>query len=192
MARRDPTFVALVALGALALLGGGLFAYVTARDTLRGTGDTTDPAPAALHTHRFASKAGGFSLRVPTDLTVKRSGAGARFTSADQDLVVSVGPIPGGPLRSATRGFLDTLRKSYPQVQVLGRRNERVGGHRALATYGRTRNAGRIPLRFVAVTVAARPRNYVLAAFTARDTDPTVVLPRVDTIVNSFRVRARH
>lgn len=176
----------LVALGVVALLVAGLLGYVTLRDS----GGTSDQAAAAVDTRAFVSQAGGFSLRVPADLKVAQSGSTARFTSADKDLVVSAGPIASGPLQSATVTFLDTVRQGYPDVKWLGSHKERVDGRPALDTYGQVRNAKGVPLRFVVVTIAARPRNFAVTAFTAHDSDPAVVLPRVDAIVNSFHVDA--
>ncbi len=198
MRHREPKILGLLALAAVALLGAGLFGYVTVRDTA-GTSDRASASPAsvaarsgaAVPTKAFVSRAGGYALRVPTDLAVTQSGPTARFTSPGKDLVVSVGPISGGPLRAATRSFLRTLRQGYPRLALLGRQQERVDGRAALTVYGQVRNDKGVPLRFVVVIVAAHPRSFALTAFTAHDSDPTAVLPRVDAIVNSFHVSSR-
>lgn len=192
MRGRDLKIVALVVVGVLALAGAGWFGYLTLRGVAGGAGDGTAAAASPLATRRVVSKAGGFSLRVPKDLTVTRTSRSVRLTSRGKDLVVSVGPIGAGRLPRATAAFLDTVRSGYARTTVLGHRKERVDGRRARTTYGQVRaDNGGPRLRFVVVTVAARPHNYALTAFTAHDSDPAVVLPRVDAIVNSFHVRDR-
>ncbi len=189
MRGRDPKAVALVVVGLLALAAAGWFGYLTVRG---GRTDAT-AAAAPVHTRRVVSKAGGFSLRVPTDLAVTRASRSVRLTSRGKDLIVSVGPIDGGRLPQATSALLGTVRSGYAHTTVLGHRKERVDGRRARTTYGQVRaKKGGPRLRFVVVTVAARPHNYALTAFTAHDSDPSVVLPRVDAIVSSFHVRGRH
>ncbi len=186
MRARDPKVVVLMVVGVLALAGAGWFGYLTVRG--RAPADTAAAAP--LPTRRVASKAGGFTVRVPQDMTVARAGRSIRLTARSKDLVVSVGPIDAGPLPAATRAFLGTVRAGYSKVTVLGHRREHVDGHPARTTFGQVRQGGST-LRFVVVTVHARPRrNYALTAFTAHDSDPTVVLPRVDAIVGSFRTRS--
>jgi hypothetical protein len=190
MRGRDLKTVALVVVGVLALAGAGWFGYLTLGG---GDDDGTAAAASPLATRRVVSTAGGFSIRVPEDLTVTRASRSVRLTSRGKDLVVSVGPIGAGRLPRATAAFLDTVRSGYAHTTVLGHRKERVDGRKARTTYGqvRARNGGP-RLRFVVVTVAARPHNYALTAFTAHDSDPAVVLPRVDAIVNSFHVRHQH
>lgn len=189
MRGRDLKTVALAVVGVLALAAAGWFGYLT----LRGGGDggTAPAAASPLATHRVVSRAGGFSLRAPKGLTVTRTSRSVRLTSRAKDLVVSVGPIGGGRLPRATAAFLDTVRSGYAHTTVLGHRKERVDGRKARTTYGQVRAKNGGPrLRFVVVTVAARPHNFALTAFTAHDSDPKVVLPRVDAIVGSFHVRA--
>lgn len=182
----DPKIVALVALGVVALLGAALFGYVTLRG---GTGGTTDQAkPVSVHTSRFVSRSGGFSVSVPDGLTVTRSGSSARFTSSDKDLVVSVGPIAGGPLSDATQSLLERVRSGYPRLKLMHGERQQVDGRSAMSIYGQVRNTKGVPLRFVVVTIPARRHNYAVTAFTAHDSDPAVVLPRVDAIVSGFHV----
>lgn len=190
MRGRDLRTVVLLVVGVVALAGAGWFGYLTWRG---GTDGGTAPAAAPLSTHRVVSKAGGFSVRVPEDLTVTRTSRSIRLTSRGKDLVVSVGPVGRGRLPRATAQFLDTVRSGYARTTVLGHRKERVDGRKARTTYGQVRaKAGGPRLRFVVVTVAARPHNYALTAFTTHDSDPAVVLPRVDAIVGSFHVLHRH
>ena len=63
-----------------------------------------------------------------------------------------------------------------------------IDGHQAQATYGRARNADKVRITFVNVVVKAERRNYAINAFSAADSDPMFVVPRVNAIVHSFEV----
>jgi hypothetical protein len=179
--------------GVVALLLAAVFAYVTFRDAVPAeAGSESDAAAeAVVSTERFVSREGGFSVQVPEDMKASREGSSARFVSADNDLVTVVGRGEQGPLKQASRRFLKTLEGQYQRFRLLGTKPERVDGRRALTSYGRATNSADVRIRFVAVVVRAAPRNYTIAAFTAFDSDPAVVLPRVNAIVNGFHVLPR-
>ena len=63
-----------------------------------------------------------------------------------------------------------------------------IDGHKAKATYGQARNAKKVQIRFVNFVVKSTPRNFAINAFTAGDSDPLFVLPRVNAIANTFEV----
>lgn len=189
---RAPWLPALV--GVVALLLAAVFAYVTFRDSVPAeAGSESDAAAEAVDvsTERFVSRQGGFSVRVPPDMKASREGSSARFVSADNDLVTVVGRGEQGPLKQASRRFLKTLQGQYQRFRLLGTKPERVDGRRALTSYGQATNSADVRIRFVSVVVRAAPRNYTIAAFTAFDSDPAVVLPRVNAIVNGFHVLPR-
>lgn len=174
--------------GVLALLLAAVFAYITFRGPVSSS--EAEPAAApAVDTNRLVSRKGGFSVKVPDDMTVTRKGRTAQFVSDDKNLVVVVGPGEAGPLKQSSERFLNTLRKRYDRFTVLGTKPERVDGRRALTSYGQATNTKKVKIRFVSVAVRARPRNYTIAAYTAFDSDPGTVLPRVNAVVNGFKVR---
>ena len=84
---------------------------------------------------------------------------------------------------------MDGLRVA--RVQVIGRERGEVSGRRSLTTSGTAVNKAGVPIRFVVLTVAARPRAYTLVGFTGRDTPPDDVLPRLNAVVDGFEVLPR-
>ena len=178
-----------VSVGLVALLVGGLFAYITIRD--RGDEPKNEAAAASsseVETEPFVSRKGGYSLAVPTALEASSQRQVTTFTSQDKSLVVTVGPGERGQLKAASKRFVRTLRAGYRKFDLLGTQKQTIDGRPALVSFGQATNRDKVRIRFVAVVVANRPRNYTITAFTAFDSDPAVVLPRVNAIVNSFQV----
>jgi len=181
LANRKSVVVPAV-VGVCALLLAAVFAYVT----FRGAAPSSDEL--TMDTERFVSREGGFSLDLPGDLEVSREGRTAQFVSKDKDLVIVVGPGEAGSLKQASKLFLNTLEGNYTSFTLAGTKSEEVDGRRALTSYGQATNSKKVKIRFVAVVVRAQPRNYTIAAYTAFNSDPSVVLPRVNAVVNGFKV----
>ena len=176
-----------VAIGIVALVLGGLFAFIT----FRGDDDVPaaeEPSASEVDSRSFVSKKGGFALDVPADLDASRNGRTATFAADDRSLVVTIGPGEAGRLSPASRKFLRTLRRGYEGFRLLGTEEQQVDGRPALASYGQATNAEDVKIRFVVVVVRDQPRNYTISAFTALGSDPDAVLPRVNAMVNSFTV----
>ena len=176
-----------IAIGIVALLLGGVFAFIT----FRGDDEVPvadEPSASEIDSRSFVSKRGGFALDVPTDLEASRKGRTATFAADDRSLVVTVGPGEPGRLRPASKQFLRTLRKGYEGYRLLGTEEQLVDGRPALASYGQATNAEDVKTRFAVVVVRDQPQNYTITAFTALGSDPDAVLPRVNTMVNSFEV----
>ena len=66
--------------------------------------------------------------------------------------------------------------------------NQTLDGHKAKATYGTARNTKKVKLRFVNFVIKSIARNYAITAFTAGNSDPLFVVPRVNAIANTFEV----
>lgn len=171
-------------IGVVALLAGGFFLFLTLR------GDPEDKATTAPRTEttRLVSREGGFSIGVPAGLNGAKYGRTVKLASKDKTLVVTAGPAGAGSLTQNSEQFATSLEANYSDVQVLGREPQKIDGRSALATFGQAVNANRIKVRFVSVAVSAKPRDYAINTFTAFDTDPDVILPKVNAIVNTFRV----
>lgn len=183
--RRAVLVPALV--GTLSLLAGLTLMYVSFRDP----GETADVEPARaeeVRTERVVSREGGFALAVPEDMAVTERGAAVQLESEDSDLVVVVARGERAALRPANRRLLRALEQRYERMQVVATERQRVDDRPALATYGHAVNSSRVRLRFVTITVQARPRMYTIAAYTAFESDPAVVLPRVNAVANGFEV----
>lgn len=176
--------------GVCALLVAGLLAYLTLRDT--GSADT-GPGDAGQtvrtpDTERVVHRRGGFAVAAPTRMRVTREGRTLRLVTRDRSLVVTVGPGAQGALPGAHRSFLGELRDNYRNVSLIGTERTRLDDRAAVSTAGRGVNSSRVRIRFVVVTVAARPRNFTIAAYTVHDSDPARTLPLVNAIANGFEV----
>jgi hypothetical protein len=198
LAGRGAVFFVAVAVGALVL--AGLLGYVTVRDTLgsraSAESDARSSAPRAAAapapaTDRVVHRRGGFAVAVPQRMRVTREGRTLRLATRDRSLVVDVGPAPGGRLPAAHRSFLGDVQASYRKVRILGTERTRVDGRAAISSAGLGHNSSGVRLRFVVLTVAARPHGYTIAAYTGRDSDPARTLPLVNAVANGFEVLPR-
>lgn len=154
------------------------------------TGPSMEPSPVPTvnTTRRLVSKNGGFAVGVPKNVKGKKVGLGATMTTADQALSVIIAPVESGAISASSTKFLRGMRKEYTKVRVVKSVANMIDGYQAQATYGRARNAKDVKISFVNFVVKAERRNYAINVFTAADSDPTFVVPRVNTIVHSFEV----
>jgi hypothetical protein len=88
----------------------------------------------------------------------------------------------------SSKAFMRAMKQSYTDVRVVRSESKKIDGRKAKATYGRAVNAEKQQISFVNVVVKATPQNYAIYAFTAADSDPLFVVPRVNAIINSFEV----
>jgi hypothetical protein len=191
MAQRARRSTALVVVGVCALALGGWFGYLTWRDTGGRSTEPTAAAAPSVHTDRVVSRAGHFSVAVPTAMSVDKHGRTVRLSSRDRDLVITVGPGKKGRLPQANRRLLAELASTYGEFEPLAAERLEVGGRPALSASGTLTNRAGVRLRFVAVTVRANPRNYALVAFAARTSNPVSVLPQVNAVASGFEVLGR-
>ena len=77
---------------------------------------------------------------------------------------------------------------NHHDCQVLPPQAKQVGAAPALIYGGVGSNAKNTEIRFLAITVQHDPTNYGIAVFTAADSDPNIVLPPVNRVVESFQV----
>lgn len=172
--------------GVLALVAALVLGYVTVRDSAGASGTETTAASTEVDTRRIVSKRGGFAVAVPRGLTVERAGGSVRLSSRAKDLAIVVAPAGHGPLAAAEDGVLDRMRRGYRRFSRLGSDPAEVDGRPARTTYGHAVNDTGARLRFVVLTIHVGSRNYALAAYTAFDSDPAVILPRVNAVANGF------
>jgi hypothetical protein len=83
------------------------------------------------------------------------------------------------------------VASNYRDVQVIPPEARDVGPQPALIYGGIGNNAKNTQIRFLAITVQNDPTNYAIAVFTAAASDPAVVLPPVNQVVESFRALPR-
>jgi hypothetical protein len=179
-------YVVPAVVGVTALVAALVLGYVTVRDTAGATGADATVASTEVDTRRVVSKQGRFAVAVPRGLTVERAGGTVRLASRAKDLAIVVAPAGRGPLVAAEDGVLDRMRRGYRTFTRLGTDPAEVDGQPARTTYGHAVNDTGARLRFVVLTIHVGPRNYALAAYTAFDSDPAVILPRVNAVANGF------
>ena len=176
-----------IQIGVIALLAGGFLIYLT---VVKGPAETSPPAVKAVETKPFVAKSGGFRLGVPEGVNAVQVGKTVNLSTKDKSLVVTAGSIGERSLEAGSKAFVSSLKATYSGVVVLGTDTQRVDGRAALATFGQAVNAKKVKVRFVNLVVTAEPRNYAINSFTAFDSDPRVILPKVNAIVSTFRVLA--
>lgn len=178
-----------IQIGMFALLGGAYFVYLTLSGPAKTEPDAAaPPVIKTIETTRIVSGKGGFSIGFPEGVTPTKVGKTVSLSSKDKAFVVTAGPVGGGSLSTNSKAFVSSLKATYTDVRVLGTEKQEVDGRKALATYGQALNSKKIRVRFVNVVVAAKPRNYAINSFTGFDTNPSIVLPKVNAIVSTFTV----
>jgi hypothetical protein len=147
------------------------------------------PSPVpTVDTTRLVSKKGGFAVGVPKNVKAKKIGIGVTMATADQVLSVVVAPVESGTIAASSKAFLRGVKKEYTKVRVVRSEDHVIDGRQAKATYGRARNANKVRITFVNVVIKAGSRNFAINAFTAADSDPSFIVPRVNSIIHSFEV----
>ena len=181
-----------LALGAVAVLVGGWLVWrAWVHDDPPSATSAPRSTPQALRTTPLVDRAGGFRIRVPQGLHGRLDGHTALVARKDRSLLLVVAPSGPGSVRAANRAVVASMRASYHRLKVLGRQPQPVHGRRGLSTFGTATNHAGVRIRWVQLTVAAKPRTFTIATYTRRDTDPHWVLPRVNAVVSSFRVLRR-
>jgi hypothetical protein len=108
-------------------------------------------------------------------------------TSPDQTTVITLGVGHVGPIPNSGTQFFQEVASHYKNVQVIPPEAKTVGSRPALVYAGVGDNDKNTSIRFLAITVENNPSNYAIAVFTVADSDPKVVLPPVNRVVETFR-----
>ena len=184
-----------VEIAVIALLGAGYYGYHAVQGPQESAKPASSRTPSAkpnpvptVDTTRLVSKKGRFAVGVPKKVKGQKVGLGVTMTTADQVLTAVVAPVESGTISASSAAFLRGVKKEYTKVRVVRSEEHTIDGHQAKATYGRARNANKVQITFVNVVVKAERRNYAINVFSAADSDPTFVVPRVNAIIHSFEV----
>jgi hypothetical protein len=178
---RSRPVTALIGVVALLLaLTCGVIAWA-----ISGTGS------GAVDTHEVVNAAGQYRFEAPTGWATTQQGRITTVTSPDQATVITLGAGRVGPLPVAGTLFFQQVAGNYHDVQVIPPEAKQVGATPALIYGGVGSNAKNTQIRFLAITVQGAPTNYGIAVFTAADSDPKLVLPPVNRVVESFRAQPR-
>ncbi|HZE01418.1 MAG: hypothetical protein QOJ06_393 [Pseudonocardiales bacterium] len=141
----------------------------------------------AVDTHEVVNAAGQYRFDAPTGWSTTQQGRITTVTSPDQATVITLGVGRPGPIPVAGTLFFQQVAANYHDVQVIPPEAKQVGPQPALIYGGIGNNANNTQIRFLAITVQNDPTNYGIAVFTAAASDPAVVLPPVNQVVESFR-----
>ena len=182
-------------IGAVALVVAGYLAWLTFQHDDEGGNRTTTPAaqgkPAKavrVDTHTVLNRAGGYSLKVPRGMTATRKGVVTRIRDTDRTIAVTVAPIRKGKPADNNKDVLRSMLSTYRTVSLTTSQRQRIDKRAAVASYGKAVTKKGVSLRFVLLAVKGGERNFAISTFTAADSDPNKVLPRVRAISNGFHV----
>jgi hypothetical protein len=184
-----------IEIAVVALLGAVFFGVHAVKDTgakpkpdaSRTPTATPSPTPK-VSSKRLTNKPGKFSVGVPEDVKARQVGTTVVMTAADGSLSALIGPVEGGKIAKSSSAFVQGMTDRYTSVQVTGSDMRKVNGHRAKATYGQAVNEAKVQIRFVNVVIKATPHNYTINVFTAATSDPLFVAPRVNAIIDTFKI----
>jgi hypothetical protein len=140
-----------------------------------------------VDTHEVVNSAGQYRFEAPAGWSTTEQGRTTTVTSPDQTTVITLGAGREGPLPVAGTQFFEQVAGNYRDVQVIPPQAKQVGAAPALIYGGVGSNAKNTQIRFLAITVQNAPTNYAIAVFTAADSDPKIVLPPVNRVVDSFQ-----
>ena len=145
----------------------------------------------AVDTQEVVNAAGQYRFNAPTGWSTTQQGRTTTVTSPDQATVITLGVGRAGPIPVVGTLFFQQVASNYRDVQVIPPEARDVGPQPALIYGGIGNNAKNTQIRFLAITVQNDPTNYAIAVFTAAASDPAVVLPPVNQVVESFRALPR-
>ena len=160
--RRGVTVAAAV--GVVALLAAGLLAWLTLGG---GDEDSAATPPAGNDPVTVVSRAGGFSVRVPGDLTGTRNGRGIQVATPDKTLLINVGPGPRRSLPDAQASALRAVKQAYRQVRVERGTATRLGGLPARRSVGTLARDDGGQLVFSVTTAAKGGRTWTCLLYTS-------------------------
>lgn len=148
------------------------------------TGAAEDPV---VVTRRGVNKAGGYTFRYPRGWRVRKDDETTELKAPGSRTIVS---LAAGNATSARRvakdlyALIDAI-PTYTKLRRLDADREAFAGGDAYLISGTAVNEAGVRVRLLAVGVDRGRRTFPVTIFTAADTDPGRVLPRVEAIVAS-------
>jgi hypothetical protein len=142
---------------------------------------------SAADAHEVVNTEGHYRFNAPDGWTTTQQGRTTTVTSPDQSTVITLGVGRVGPIPVAGTLFFQEVASHYKNVQVIPPEAKQVGPRTALVYGGVGTNDKNTTIRFLAISVENNPSNYAIAVFTVSDSDPKLVLPPVNRLVDSFR-----
>jgi hypothetical protein len=166
-------------IGVVALLLAAVFAVIA--------WVSSGSVSGAVDTREVRNTAGQYRFEAPTGWSTTQDGRTTTVVSPDQKTVITLGVGRTGSLPVAGTLFFQQVAGNYHDVQVIPPEAKQVGARPALIYGGIGNNAQNARIRFLAITVENNPANYAIAVFTEAGSDPKLVLPPVDRVVDTFR-----
>ncbi|MGH3788486.1 MAG: hypothetical protein ACRDRG_18505 [Pseudonocardiaceae bacterium] len=167
-------------IGIVALLLAGTFAVIAAM-----SGGSTS---GTINTREVVNADGRYRFEAPDGWSTTQQGRNTTVTSPDKSTVITLGLGRSGPLPFAGTLLFQQVAGNYRDVEVIPPDAKQVGPRSALVYGGIGNNAQNTRIRFLAITVENEPTNYGITVFTAAGSDPKIVLPSVNRVVDTFRV----
>jgi hypothetical protein len=133
------------------------------------------------------NRAGGYQLMAPDGWDVTQQGAITKLTSPGKEALISVSTGNPGALHDAGALFFQQVGRHYKNTKLTGVQSEQIGSRPALVYGGLGINKKNVKINFLAITVEAKPTNYAISVFTAANSDAQQVLPRVNSVIDTFR-----
>jgi hypothetical protein len=170
-------------IGVVALLLAGVFAVVWV---------SIGRVSGAVDTREVLNTAGQYRFQAPIGWSTTQEGRTTTVVSPDQKTVITLGVGGTGSLPVAGTLFFQQVAGNYHNVQVIPPEAKEVGSRPALIYGGIGNNNQNTRIRFLAITVQNDPVNYAIAVFTEAGSDPKIVLPPVNRVVDTFRALPKH
>ncbi|MGI8774911.1 MAG: hypothetical protein ACR2KQ_07860 [Actinomycetota bacterium] len=144
------------------------------------------PAEPLVESERFVNKRGGYRFSLPEGWKANKKGPRTELRGPKRVAAMSIAPIKTHSLKKVSRSLVRSIRAGYSKVKVEGRENSPIGELRSRAVAGRAVNERGAKLRFLAIAIKGSKRFFGVGVFTPRSSDPSQVVPAVQTIVSSF------
>jgi hypothetical protein len=168
------------------LLSIALVVGISMRPQLPTAPTRTLPAFGELH----RNVQGGYEFRHPEGWEARNEGSVTTVRTPTRRAVVVFGVAARGDLQDAERDLVATIRRAYRNVRLTALQAEPIGGRRAVTIGGTGVNDRGAGIRFLAATVGGPGRNYSITMFTAAGADRAALMPKLESILDSFRVTA--
>lgn len=169
-------------IGTAALVVAGYLAWLTFQH------DDKPTQPVKVATNTLVNTSGGYSVKVPKGMKASRKGVTTRVVDKGRSVTVTITPTRSGKPADNNKDVLRAMVSTYRTVRLTTSERQRIDDRAAVASYGQAVTKKGVPLRFVLITVKGSQRNFAISTFTAEDSDPRTVLPRVRAIANGFHV----
>ena len=139
------------------------------------------------------NRTGDYAFAYPPTWVVDEAGDDTIVENPGGDIVVAFGPGAPGDIATASGRLVSSILgvdgtdRSVNEA-LTGSSWEQIDGSRSFIVSGVTEDPAGRSMRFLAITVRSVPRNYAISVLVPAGSDPTRVLPTIESIVSSFEV----